>query len=58
MSLVLKRVLILAKTVVCLYWVQILISGGCEIIVIGTGTKLLYQENFCSFVECIRKYML
>ena len=57
MSLALKRVSIWAKTVVCLYWVQILISDGCEIIVIGIGTKLPYQENFCSFLECIRKYM-
>ena len=48
-----KRVSIWAKTVVCLYWVQIFISGSCEIIVIGTGTKLLFEENFCSFVECI-----
>ena len=53
-----KRVSIRAKTVVCLYWVQISISTGCEIIVIGIGTKLLFEENFCSFVECIRKYML
>ena len=46
-----KRVSIRAKTVVCLYWVQISISGGI-------GTKLPFEENFCSFVECIRKYML
>jgi len=57
MSLV-KRVSIRANTVVCLYWLQIIISGGCEIIFIDIGTKLPFQENFCTFIEYIRKYML
>lgn len=54
MSLV-KRVSIRAKTVVCLYWLQIIISGGGEIVFIGIGSKLPFQENASSVVEYIRK---
>ena len=54
MSLV-KRVSIRAKTVVCLYWLQIIIIGGGEIVFIGVGSKLPFQENASSVVEYIRK---